>query len=159
MKIIVILYLILFCADFLLGQKIQVDSKVKFVIANGGLNLRSKPSKNSKKITNIPFGSTIEYVSEKYFGNDSIIVLQSDSEEKELIKGNWVKVDYQKMRGYVLDIYLNYEPSNKNRFNVKFSGDFVLLYPGCGCDKGNLHNPVEWKWFGYFRTGEGKYKV
>jgi hypothetical protein len=41
----------------------------------------------------------------------------------------------------------------------KYDNDFILLYPGCGCDPENLHNPNGWKWFGYFEEGEGKYKV
>jgi hypothetical protein len=159
MKKIVLLYLTLLCANILPGQNIPVDTNTTFVIANGGLNLRSHPGKNSKKITTIPFGSTITYLSEKSFGTDSVLVRHSDSEEPTFIKGNWVRVEYQKMRGYVLDLYLSYQPRNKERIKDKFSSDIVLLYPGCGCDAENLHNPADWKWFGYFEDEEGKYKV
>jgi hypothetical protein len=63
------------------------------------------------------------------------------------------------MKGYVLDIYLFWKPNRKNRFGEEYSSDFILLYPGCGCSVGNLHNPKGWKWFGYFEIGEGKYKI
>jgi hypothetical protein len=35
----------------------------------------------------------------------------------------------------------------------------MLLYPGCGCDAGNLHDPADWKWSGYFREVEGQYRI
>jgi hypothetical protein len=159
MKKYIIPYLILQSVGVLLGQNVQVDTNAIFVIANGGLNLRSEPSINSEKIANIPFGATIKYMSEKSFRNDSILVGHSHNREKELIKGHWVKVEYKKMKGYVLDVYLDYPPDTKNRFNEKYDGDFVLLYPGCGCNVGNLHNPANWEWFGYFEEGDGKYKI
>jgi len=159
MKKYITFYLISFGVNVLLAQNIQVDTNAIFVIANGGLNLRSEPSINSRKITNIPFGATIKYISDKSFNIDSIFIPHIDNADKELVKGNWVKVEYQKMKGYVFDVYLNYKPNYKDRFNEKYENDFILLYPGCGCDAENLHNPNDWKWFGYFKEGEGKYKV
>ena len=159
MKKYIILYLLLLGVDVLLAQNIQVDTNAVYVIASGGLNLRSEPSVTSKKISNIPFGSTIKYISDKSFNNDSILVCHSDNREKENINGNWVKVEYKKTKGYVLDIYLNWKPNKQDRFNEDYGNDFILLYPGCGCDAANLHNPNGWKWFGYFRDGEGQYKV
>lgn len=153
------MYLILHGVDVLLAQNIQVDTNAVYVIASGGLNLRSEPSATSKKISNIPFSSTIKYISDESFNNDSILVCHSDNGEKENIKGNWVKVEYKKTKGYVLDIYLNWIPNKQDRFNEDYGNDFILLYPGCGCDAANLHNPNGWKWFGYFKDGVGKYKV
>lgn len=159
MKKHLILCLILLSVNILLAQNVQVDTNATYVIANGGLNLRSKPSVNAKKIANIPFGSTIKYISGKSFKNDSILVRHTDNKEKELIIGNWVRVEYKKMKGYVLDIYLNYKPDLIERFDERFDNDFILLYPGCGCNTENIHNPRDWRWFGYFKDGEGKYNV
>lgn len=155
----ILLYLISLGVNVLLAQNIQVDTNATFVIANGGLNLRSEPSINSRKITNIPFGSTIKYISDKSFNIDSIFIPHIDNADKELVKGNWVKVEYKKMKGYVFDIYLNLEPKKEDRFDEEYDNDFILLYPGCGCNAENLHNPKGWKWFGYFKNGEGKYKI
>jgi hypothetical protein len=159
MKKYIIFYLILLDLNVSLAQNIQVDTNATIVIANGGLNLRSEPSKKSQKITNIPFGSTIKYISDTSFNIDSIFIRHSHIRDSELIKGNWVKVEYNKMKGYVLDIYLYHKPYYKDRFNNKYDNDFILLYPGCGCDPENVHNPNGWKWFGYFEEGEGKYRV
>ena len=159
MKKYLLLYLILFRLDDLLAQNIKVDTNTVYVIANGGLNMRSEPSKNSKKITNIPFGSTIKYVSHKSFNVDSIYVSHTDEPEKQLVLGNWVKIEYKKIKGYVLDIYLNYKPNSKGRFDEHFDNEFILLYPGCGCDSENLHNPKDWSWFGYFENGEEEYNI
>lgn len=159
MKKYIILYLILLGSDILLAQEFQVDTNAVFVIASGGLNLRNEPSINSKKITSIPFGSTIKYLSDISFNTDSIIVYLRENREKENIKGNWVKVEYKKMIGYVLDIYLSWGTNCQNRCKEDYDNDFILLYPGCGCDAGNIYNPTGWKWFGYFNEGEGRYKV
>jgi hypothetical protein len=159
MKKHILFYLILLNLNVSLAQNIQVDTNATIVIANGGLNLRSEPSKKSNKITNIPFGSTIKYISDRSFNIDSILIRHSHIRDEELIKGNWVKVEYNKMKGYVLDIYLYHKRYDKDRFKKKYDNDFILLYPGCGCDPENLHNPNGWKWFGYFEEGEGKYKV
>ena len=88
--------MISFGVNVLLAQNIQVDTNAIFVIANGGLNLRSEPSINSRKITNIPFGSTIKYISDKSFNIDSIFIRHSHNGDEELVKGNWVKVEYKK---------------------------------------------------------------
>jgi len=159
MKKNIIFSLILLHINVLLAQDIQVDTNAIFVIANGGLNLRSEPGKKSRKITNIPFGSSVKYTSDKSFSIDSIFIPQSDYKNEEWIKGNWVKVEYKNMTGYVLDMFLGWKPNKKNRFDEEYGSEFILLYPGCGCSLENLHNPNGWKWFGYFKIGEEKYLV
>jgi hypothetical protein len=154
-----ILYTLLLSSNLLLAQNVQVDTNAVLVIANGGLNLRSEPSKNAKKIANIPFGSTIKYLSDQSFNTDSIIIRHSDNDKSETIEGAWVQVEYQKMKGYVLDIYLYYKPAYNARVDPLLSNDYTLLYPGCDCNAENLYNPANWKWYGYFRDGKGKYKV
>ena len=129
------------------AQTDPVDTRATYVIANGGLNIRSGPSVKSKKIAKIPFGTTIKYISDKSFGIDSNLISLYDNHKKESIKGNWVKVQYKKSKGYVLDLYLYYSPNNENRFKEKYNRDFVLLYPGCGCNIENLYNPSSWEWF------------
>ncbi len=159
MKKYVILYLILLAVKNLPSQNIQVDTNAIFVIANGGLNLRIEPKASSTKLLTIPFGSTIKYLSNNSFNIDSISVYHSDNPEKEIITGNWVKIEYKKVIGYVLDIYLSWKPKGNDRFYEKYDTDFILLYPGCGCNAENIHNPNKWKWFGYFKKGEGTYEI
>jgi len=141
------------------AQTDPVDTRATYVIANGGLNIRSGPSVKSKKIAKIPFGTTIKYISDKSFGIDSNLISLYDNHKKESIKGNWVKVQYKKSKGYVLDLHLYYPPNNENRFKEKYNSDFVLLYPGCGCNKENLYNPLSWEWFGYIKLKDGKFKI
>jgi len=73
MKKYIVLNLILLNIGVLFGQDVPVDTTANFVIANGGLNLRSEPSVKSKKITNIPFGSTIKYLSNESYNVDTIV--------------------------------------------------------------------------------------
>ena len=154
----IILFWTLFSVGNLIGQYSPAYPHLNFVIANGGLNLRSEPNIDSKKIANIPFGTTIKYVSDNTFKTDSILIRLS-ADQNEYIKGSWVNVEYKNMKGYVLDIFLTWQPEIKKRFEERFTNDFVLLFPGCDCNSKNLYDPNAWQWFGYFKQGEDKYKV
>ena len=154
----IILFWTLFSMGNLIGQYSPVYTHLNFVIANGGLNLRSEPNVNSKKIANIPFGSTVNYISDKAFKTDSILIRHSN-DQNEYLQGSWVNVEYKNMKGYVLDIFLTWQPEIKERFVEKYNNDFVLLFPGCDCNSKNFYDPNGWQWFGYFKQGEDKYKV
>lgn len=149
-----------FGAGLLNAQNTQADTNATYVIASGGLNLRTAPSVSSKKITTIPFGSRVKYLSAQSFNKDSISVPPEREITGGVIYGHWVKVQYKNTKGYVFDAYLNRPPRDLSEgFDEKYSEEFILLYPGCGCTVENLRNPNGWKWFGYFRNGEGEYKV
>lgn len=133
----------------LFGQEMKVNTQLTKVIANGGLRLREKPGTSSKILTTIPFGEKVRYLSAAAFGTDSI-VFTDDSGKTQKIPGCWVNVSYKNWKGYVLNVYLYYSPTNSMVLKDGENEDFLLLLPGAGCVPENIHNPVEWKWYGYF---------
>lgn len=159
MKNSIIFFLIFAIVPFTRAQITDVHSSNNYVIANGGLNLRSKPSTQSKVKATIPFGSTVKYLSTESFNTDSVLIRYSPKKEAVAITGNWVAVEYNKTQGYVLDIYLAPKPLEGDRFEEKLDDDFILLYPGCGCSPENLYNPRARKWYGYFKQNEHEYTV
>ncbi len=56
------------------GQKSEIYPEKNYVIAQGGLRLRSEPRKHSKVLTLIPFGDTVKYISRQVFASDSLQV-------------------------------------------------------------------------------------
>ena len=151
---LIILLLSLMCCEVLLAQFTGVNSKATMVIANGGLRLREGPSKNSKTLAIIPFGTTIKYVDDSSHGSDSVSIESEIKDINKTIYGYWVKIINGQQVGYVLDIFLDMKI--EGRFDNSVDNEFKLLYPGCGCDQSNIHNPEKWKWYGYFQATEDK---
>ena len=74
MKKLIALALILTQQYLVFGQepKNTIDLQCTTVIAVNGLNIREKPSKNSRIIDKIPFGEKIKYLSKYSFGIETI---------------------------------------------------------------------------------------
>jgi hypothetical protein len=91
-------FLFLFCFSFLsYGQEINLNPF--FVWAENGLSLRSEPRVDSEKITTIPFGSSLQFIS-----------YDSNTYTTEEFKGfkhtsKWMKVAYKSFQGYVVSDY------------------------------------------------------
>jgi hypothetical protein len=80
------------------------DSLTVFI--NSGLKLREKPSAKSLAIATIPIGKKVfikKQLLREYKHQDSLASIR-------LIKGYWVKVDYNGQAGYVFDGYLSSLP-------------------------------------------------
>lgn len=79
-----------------LGGMAQDNQNFLNVMAENGLNMRSKPYPNSRVITKVFYGKTVE-------------VLEKTTEELQLgwVNGNWCKVRYRGREGYVFDGYLS----------------------------------------------------
>ncbi len=135
-----------------------VSTQATSVIAAGGLRLRENPGTQAKIKTTIPFGAKIKYLSNKAYGKDSIGI-QNGQGEAEILYGVWVKVAYKNQQGFVLNIYLYDRYSGPNRFEDNVNDDAILLYPGCGCNNENIHNPDSRKWYGYFENEKNKLTV
>ncbi|MEZ4921415.1 MAG: SH3 domain-containing protein [Saprospiraceae bacterium] len=138
--------------DTSFAQSIVADTDATMVIANGGLRMRNGPGKDYSTLTVIPFGARIKYMDEYTHGRDSIRIQTELEGVNEYIYGYWVKVAYQNKSGYVLDVFL--DKKIKGRFDDLLSDEFVLIYPGCGCNQSNIHNPQKWNWYGYFKTSD-----
>lgn len=94
-NIIQIIFLLISLYSF--GQRYEVGEEM-YVIADGGLNLRKKPSFDEEIITLLNRGSKVKI--------DQIL----KSEEIELpngYRGKWVKILYGNKEGFVFDAYLS----------------------------------------------------
>lgn len=139
------------------AQNIEIDTAFNYVIANGGLKLRNGPSKKDKTLLVIPFGSQVQYMEDKSYGIDSIIII--NEEYSKAYYGNWVKVKFNNTVGFVLDSYLFYKSEGERRFNLAENKNYILLFPGCGCSSENIHNPSEWHLYGYYLKEDNLYEV
>ena len=154
MKKVLLVFLLLRCSIVSSGQNsnpIVPNTSATIVIASGGLRLREKPSTSSRVLTTIPFGSKISYVSDQSFGEDDVSYLNNDGIATK-VRGCWVKVSFNQLTGFVLDIYLFWDNNTLHRFPDTVNNEFILLYPGCGCNSGNFYDPAKWKWYGYFEN-------
>ncbi|MCC7246620.1 MAG: SH3 domain-containing protein [Saprospiraceae bacterium] len=154
-KCTLLLALLSTCLSVAFGQMMEVNEYANQVIANGGLNLREKPSKNAKILANIPFGDSVQYVSNKSWKIDSVVIPSLDyTPHKRKIMGHWVKVKYHGQTGYALDIFLSHIGKGKFHDEFKDSDEFRLLFNYCNCVYGNVHNPDLWTWYGYFKEND-----
>ena len=67
----------------------------RYVVAEGGLNMRTKPEKNAPKVLRIPNGAEVKMTTQAY-----------KSETIDGRKGQWRKVTYNGKTGFVFDAYL-----------------------------------------------------
>ncbi len=74
----------------------------KYISSENGLILREKPSINSKKLFVIPYKDKINVIS-----TTNIPLSLHDNILNTTINGNWVKVEYKQLSGYVFDGYLS----------------------------------------------------
>lgn len=155
-KCTLLLALLPTCLPVAFGQMKEVNEYANQVIANGGLNLREKPSKNAKILANIPFGDSVQYVSNKSWKIDSVVIPSFDyTPHKRKITGNWVKVKYHGQTGYALDIFLGYIGKGQFHDEFKDSDEFRLLFSySCTCVYANVYNPDLWTWYGYFKEND-----
>jgi hypothetical protein len=127
----------------------QIDTMM--VISSDGLNLRSLPNKHGKIIDKLPFGSKVQLIDDKLEAYDSISIETHLQNIGPHLHGSWVKVKYGNKVGYVLDIFLFWEP------NKSVQKDMILLFPGSrSCHSSNIVNPTDWVWTGYFKSHDSK---
>ncbi len=104
------IYLLVLALVFLISNKTKAKEQVveKYNYALSGINLREDKTLNSKILLNIPYGEKVFVLKETsdYFKIDNII-------------GNWVKVRYKDVEGYVFGGYLSVIPApNRKHFSV-----------------------------------------
>jgi len=86
-------------------------------MAFSGLKIRSAPNLNGQVLTVIPFGERVEVI-----GKSSI------EERIEWMSGNWIKVNYQGIEGYVFDGFVSKLPVPSFNFELT-SDDSEVIYP------------------------------
>lgn len=161
-KSITYLLILLYFTSFGQGKIDTIDSRCNTVIAIKGLNIRLKPDKNAKIIGKIPFGAQIKYLSNNSFGCDTISDYKSlnnrflDTDRAYEFYGNWAKINYKGITGFVLDCYLFY--SIVDEIERKKNDSFALLYPYSACYT-NIYLPNKFNWYGMYRDKEGNYTL
>lgn len=107
----------------LITTVISFGQEIFFVNAMNGLSCRVKPDLNSKKVGKLPYGATVELVTETP-------IELSVTDNDKIIHGNWIKIKYEnfpylvsntnasfKQEAYVFDGYL--EPLHKAKIEFE----------------------------------------
>lgn len=81
----------------------------KYVLAARGLDIKSSAEKNSEIIGRIPYGEEIS-IDKNTTGNS----IYEGEILNERLYGNWHRINYNGINGYVLDTYLSFLPPRRN---------------------------------------------
>lgn len=129
-----------------------VDVQQNLVVATTGLSIREAPRLSAKRLGVVPFGKKVTIRSTKSYGTT---VLREHDAVKWLnaIEGQWVKVQYGTLTGYVLNAYL-IDPTYIPDPIASLNQSVVLLRPGSNCIS-NLWYQTDWHWYGIYKTATG----
>ena len=91
-------YLCILCTLFQLGNiaAAQAPNSTAYVYAPSGLKLRETPSMEGKKLASLPYGTKVKCLDGKIAEPFSV----------DGLTGNWQKVKYADLQGYLFDGYL-----------------------------------------------------
>ena len=161
MKNLHIFILITFLPNFLFCQSNLYESGYR-AISLTGLNIRKLPSIKSEIIGGIPFLDQVQILSERNDWKRDTIGINKfynphGNDYNIPISGNWLKVKYAEIEGFVFSPYLaNIDKFQKNSIE-KVNAEYGLNFPGQLCSD-NIHRNKKLKWFGLYETPEtGKY--
>lgn len=143
-------------------QTHEIDPERNVIISTNGMNLREFPNRGSKVLTAIPFGEKVVILNQKSFGTETIGYYPGygyhNSETRKLktipVKGDWVKVSYNGLTGFVFGAYLGYTAPSKKRVKNDVNTDFVLLYSGFSCYY-NIYDKSQFHWYGLYKRKTG----
>jgi len=125
------------------------NARENVVLAQSGLNIRSKPDLASEKVGKIPFGERVQILHRDHYGYQKLNTINTEKKEYK-IDGFWQKIRYKKTDGYVLSTFLY----NADKYEEQRKYDkYVLLIPGSGCTD-NVYNIHEYNWHGLYVTGD-----
>lgn len=132
-----LIILLLFCQSTFLASQSEIYNSFTLVVAQSGLNIRAEPNLHAKVITQVPYLSQLEYLSEESFGRDTIGVLKSFFREYDQesvlhatdapLTGDWVKVKYKGKIGYTFNAYLGPVVDDPE------ASEYFILSPGENC--------------------------
>lgn len=130
------------------------------VIATTGLSVRQHPRASAKRLGVVPFGKTVRALSSKGYGVDTVgyQTFTEMGEERPRdcqvpISGQWVRVRYGKLQGYVFGAYL-VESLNWRERVQDLNQEVVLMVPGGDCSVEVRYAP-NWYWYGLYQTPTG----
>jgi len=93
--------------------------QIEYVKAKNGLNLRAEPNLNSNKLGKLDFGAPVTLL-------DRTETQLSVEDQGSTIRGNWVKVKYESIIGFVFDGYLT-SGFKENSYSVDFDGIQLVM--------------------------------
>ena len=101
------IYLLVIVLVFMISNKTLAKEQVveKYNYALSGINLREDKTLNSKILLNIPYGEKVLVLNETL-----------DYFEVDNISGNWVKIRYKDVEGYVFGGYLSVLPAPNRKY-------------------------------------------
>ena len=109
--------LIISCSSLNLSANNTPDPVRTNVFAFSGLKIRTAPGLDGQVLTVIPFGETVE-----------IITSESTLETIEWMEGQWIKVEFEGIQGFVFDGFLSDLPVPSFDFELS-QNDLDLTYP------------------------------
>ena len=120
---------------------VNKEDAILTVISTSGVNLRSHPDQNANILEKVNYG-------------EQLLKIGGTGERENImgINGQWVKVKYKKLEGYVFDPYVI--TSNWDFPTLPLNEKFALLCPVCTCF-GNFQYNAKLKWYGIFKTPSG----
>jgi len=168
-----LIYIIL----FLLSWQVQGQEEWKmetypvtsnYVIAVPGLNMRTSPRLDGKKVAYVPYSNEVKILEPHKFSRDTVGEVKNYHKGNQqgkfpnpVIEGYWVKASYQGNVGYIFSAYLTNTADRKQErmYRAKIetpdiNKDYVLLYEGAGC-RGNYHFDEDWYYYAAQKTPNG----
>jgi hypothetical protein len=118
MKILIFILCFLLTASHICSQNYREIEEGLTVVALKGLNIRSSPSTSGKVLASVPFGEVVIPV--EYDG-------MTKKDTIENLKGEWLKVVYNKIEGFAFSPYLI---ENLSIDRAKSSDEMILLMEG-----------------------------
>ncbi len=154
-RIFLIVAILLFIYSDAFSQNILTEGNEYHVISTTGLNVRSGPSLNAKKIGALPFNATVTLIEKKEINRDTlgeagIWYHENSNLNKIALSGYWVKVKTKELTGYVFSSYLFEKWNRPSLFaNQGINEDHIILFPSQGCFDNFRYNS-NLNWFGVY---------
>jgi len=118
MKMLILFLCVMFKSILLFSQENQDIEEGLTVVAFKGLNIRNSPSTNGKILASVPFGKVV-------FPAENNEFLRKDTIGN--IKGEWIKVSYDKIEGFAFAPYLI---DNLTIDRAKNTDEMILIMEG-----------------------------
>ncbi len=139
----------------------DIITKIPYVvIAKSGLFLRKSPGRKGEVVTKLPYFSELEVLSTKSFLSEEVLIegRRNRSNNDVNFRGDWVKVKYENLEGYVHNAYIISKRSEYDRQKKILYQEIDFALPGSSCSF-NFHPNPNLQWYGIYSRGSGYERV
>ncbi len=134
-----LIFVLLFSLGLIHTAQADPSDTLEFtVIAPSGLSLRSAPSLDAKRLSIVPFGTSVETIGEWHEVFDEDLVEIIDQRQ-----GYWIETHYQGQMGYLFSGYLKFGPLYLPSVDG-INRDFRITIPGERCESINYDPALNW---------------